>query len=164
MYSTSFPFWWNNYIVSTSPFSEYTCTKIHLLLFIELGISSTQLHTLHQHYQHMFSSGQIFEYITYSCIPTYPPQPCPIFSENLKHKWTDIPFAWTQLSRTEPWPQFKHLNYSTQITKFMGPTWGPPGSCRAQMGPMSHAIREGSLSHQAVNCYGTGCVMQSCPR
>ena len=25
---------------------------------------------------------------------------------------------------------------STQITKFMGPTWGPPGSCRPQMGPM----------------------------
>ena len=24
----------------------------------------------------------------------------------------------------------------TQITKFMGPTWGPPGSCRPQMGPM----------------------------
>ena len=23
-----------------------------------------------------------------------------------------------------------------QITKFMGPTWGPPGSCRSQMGPM----------------------------
>ena len=24
----------------------------------------------------------------------------------------------------------------TQIAKFMGPTWGPPGSCRHQMGPM----------------------------
>ena len=23
-----------------------------------------------------------------------------------------------------------------QITKFMGPTWGPPGSCRPQLGPM----------------------------
>ena len=23
-----------------------------------------------------------------------------------------------------------------QIAKFMGPTWGPPGSCRSQMGPM----------------------------
>ena len=27
-------------------------------------------------------------------------------------------------------------NECTQITKFMGPTWGPPGSCRSQMGPM----------------------------
>ena len=25
---------------------------------------------------------------------------------------------------------------SLQIAKFMGPTWGPPGSCRPQMGPM----------------------------
>ena len=25
---------------------------------------------------------------------------------------------------------------STQIAKFMGPSWGPPGSCRPQMGPM----------------------------
>ena len=24
----------------------------------------------------------------------------------------------------------------TQIAKFMGPTWGPSGSCRSQMGPM----------------------------
>ena len=25
---------------------------------------------------------------------------------------------------------------SSQIAKFMGPTWGQPGSCRSQMGPM----------------------------
>ena len=25
---------------------------------------------------------------------------------------------------------------TTQIAKFMGPTWGPAGSCRSQMGPM----------------------------
>ena len=25
---------------------------------------------------------------------------------------------------------------TTQIAKFMGPIWGPPGSCRPQMGPM----------------------------
>ena len=27
-------------------------------------------------------------------------------------------------------------NKCSQIVKFMGPTWGPPGSCRPQMGPM----------------------------
>ena len=27
------------------------------------------------------------------------------------------------------------MGIETQITKFMGPTWGPPGSCRPQMGP-----------------------------
>ena len=24
----------------------------------------------------------------------------------------------------------------THVAKFMGPAWGPPGSCRPQMGPM----------------------------
>ena len=24
----------------------------------------------------------------------------------------------------------------SQIAKFMGPIWGPPGSCRTQVGPM----------------------------
>ena len=33
--------------------------------------------------------------------------------------------------------EFTHLDVATQIAKFMGPTWGPPGSCRPQMGPMS---------------------------
>ena len=28
------------------------------------------------------------------------------------------------------------LQVTSQISKFMGPTWGPPGSCRPQMGPM----------------------------
>ena len=26
--------------------------------------------------------------------------------------------------------------YQTQIARLMGPTWGPPGSCRPQMGPV----------------------------
>ena len=32
-------------------------------------------------------------------------------------------------------------NVCTQIVKFMGPTWGLPGSCRSQMGPMNLAIK-----------------------
>ena len=28
------------------------------------------------------------------------------------------------------------LSEQTQIARFMGPTWGPPGSCRPQVGPM----------------------------
>ena len=28
------------------------------------------------------------------------------------------------------------LTVISQIARFMGPTWGPPGSCRPQMGPM----------------------------
>ena len=30
----------------------------------------------------------------------------------------------------------KHFHMIIQRTKFMRPTWGPPGSCRSQMGPM----------------------------
>ena len=37
---------------------------------------------------------------------------------------------------------FLMINVSSQIAKFMGPTWGPPGSCRPQMGPMNLAIRD----------------------
>ena len=33
-------------------------------------------------------------------------------------------------NRLMPWVTY------TQIAKFMGPTWGPPGSCRPQTGPM----------------------------
>ena len=31
---------------------------------------------------------------------------------------------------------YKFVSRGSQIAKFMGPTWGPPGSCRPQMGPM----------------------------
>ena len=31
---------------------------------------------------------------------------------------------------------FIDMTIRSQIAKFMGPTWGPPGSCRPQMGPM----------------------------
>ena len=39
-----------------------------------------------------------------------------------------------------PTPTTRHwvlpLQWATQIARFMGPTWGPPGPCRPQMGPM----------------------------
>ena len=31
---------------------------------------------------------------------------------------------------------FTHTDTVSQIARFMGPTWGPSGSCRTQMGPM----------------------------
>ena len=56
------------------------------------------------------------------------------------HRWlvsiaSDNCLAVRQMSANKPslspcWPRF------TQIAMFMGPTWGPPGSCRPQMGPM----------------------------
>ena len=38
--------------------------------------------------------------------------------------WINQPYSW------------QHQSFAAQIAKFMGPTWGPPGSCRPQMGPM----------------------------
>ena len=53
------------------------------------------------------------------------------------HKATDIwskgMSPWRLIPRLlSLWSIFK----STHTAKFMGPTWGPPGSCRPQMGPM----------------------------
>ena len=31
---------------------------------------------------------------------------------------------------------YHNTTLTSQIAKFMGPTWGPPGPCRPQMGPM----------------------------
>ena len=34
------------------------------------------------------------------------------------------------------WKKNQYLDRTAQIARFMGPTWGPSGSCRPQMGPM----------------------------
>ena len=48
---------------------------------------------------------------------------------------------------------------ASQIAKFMWPTWGPPGSCRPQMGPMlaPRTLLSGFL------CFGVGvfCIFLS---
>ena len=45
----------------------------------------------------------------------------------------------------------------TQITRFMRPTWGPPGSCRPQMGPMlaPWTLLSGYLSDREQGPRGT---------
>ena len=47
-------------------------------------------------------------------------------------------FLYNHFSYKEAYSTFQLslLSSDVQITKFMGPTWGPPGSCRPQMGPM----------------------------
>ena len=47
------------------------------------------------------------------------------------------------------------LRNGSQIAKFMGPTWGPPGSCRPQMGhvgPTNLAIRGCSVVRGSMCC------------
>ena len=54
-----------------------------------------------------------------------------------------------------------HKQITAQITKFMLPKWGPPGSCRSQMGPMlvpwtllSGSIHSDILIPRRPNAYG----------
>ena len=47
------------------------------------------------------------------------------------HGWV----VWVDTKDIQQYGLF-HLRQETQIAKFMGPTWGPPGSCRPQMDPM----------------------------
>ena len=59
----------------------------------------------------------------------------PIFKSS---HWTHLKIV-NQRWSMDPWStnELQRLDYRTaRIAKFMGPTWGPPGSCRPQMGPM----------------------------
>ena len=50
---------------------------------------------------------------------------------------------------------------SSQIAKFMGPTWGPPGSWRPQMGPMlaPSTLLSGMLHGIAILCCNMLCCI-----
>ena len=65
--------------------------------------------------------------MTHACIA------CRLFgpSHYLNQQW--IIFNWTVMN-------------ISQIAKFIGPTWGPPGSCRPQMGPMNLVIRDTTVT------------------
>ena len=54
-------------------------------------------------------------------------------------------------------PRF-HFATQPQITKFVGSTWGPPGCCRPQMGPMNLAIRD------VFRTYNPNTLRACCPR
>ena len=57
-----------------------------------------------------------------------------VFYHVLGHRWPNKRVQSYILGR--PVYTDTQLHSHTQIAKFMGPTWGPPGSCRPQMGPM----------------------------
>ena len=50
----------------------------------------------------------------------------PLCGEFTGRRWITL----TNASNAELWC------FRSQITRFMGPTWGPPESCRSKMGPM----------------------------
>ena len=70
------------------------------------------------------------------------------------------------------WPCWICSLYTSQIARFMGPTWGPPGSCHPQVGPMlaPWILLSGLFGAawcrvcqlcQFIRVCGTGCVPAS---
>ena len=73
----------------------------------------------------------------------------------------NIPVLIQIMARCRPGDKpLSELIMVTQITSFMGPTWGPPGSCQPQMGPMlaPRTLLSGYLidAHNAV--YASFCL------
>ena len=58
-----------------------------------------------------------------------------------------------------------HRCSPTQMARFMRPTWGPPGSCRPQMGPMlaPWTLLSGSPGITAVNMTLSAFLCQTVP-
>ena len=48
---------------------------------------------------------------------------------------------------------FQHCSICTQIANFLGPTWGPPGSCRPQIHPMLAPWTLLSYMSYLVSCH-----------
>ena len=56
------------------------------------------------------------------------------------------------MRRIHQWQMDSPQNDHFHIAKFMGPTWGPPGSCWPQMGPMILASRVDIASASMTWC------------
>ena len=58
-------------------------------------------------------------------------------------------------SLAQVWFKFKQKWVITQIAKIMGPTWGPPGSFRPQMGPMlaTWTLLSGYIPLKSMVCF-----------
>ena len=41
-------------------------------------------------------------------------------------------------------------NITSQVAKFMGPTWGPPGTCWPHVGPVNLAIKDHKQTKDAT--------------
>ena len=58
-------------------------------------------------------------------------------------------------AQTRRFEALRDLMKTPQIARFMGPTWGPPGSCRPQMGPMLAPWGPGTLYRMLKRIPGT---------
>ena len=62
-----------------------------------------------------------------------------------------------------PFSLYNWYNRIPQIARFMGPTWGPPGSCQTQMGPMlaPSTLYQGLHAAHQWQSYQTGQTLDS---
>ena len=107
----------------------YERTKINLFTFLLLDISTVGFKTWYFDIAHVWSIGLLDRYRV-----------------NLPriHDWHRWNYRYHSLYPSATLLLLVcsgKLVWHCFITKFMGPTWGPPGSCRPQMGPMNLAIR-----------------------
>ena len=75
-----------------------------------------------------------------------------IFVTYVNHIYKPVPLSYSSVCTTEVW---------SQIAKFMGPTWAPPGSCWPQMGPISApwSLLSG-ICHSRISQQPTLCIME----
>ena len=60
----------------------------------------------------------------------------PYYGEKVDKKYYIFSTKQSNVSSNICLKEVTYYGIFTQIAKFMGPTWGPPGSCRPQMGSM----------------------------
>ena len=80
------------------------------------------------------------------CFKKYAPCSCPVV---IWLRFWNTRFH-SNLSESLHWLWGSH----TLIAKFMGPTWGPPGSCRPHVGPMNFAIWDAIASVPVKQSWG----------
>ena len=72
-------------------------------------------------------------------------------------KQTSIPIAMFKLKCPNPWEK----QHNPLIARFMGQTWGPPGTCQPQVGPMlaPWTLQSGPFSLHASLNHCIGCSL-----
>ena len=72
-----------------------------------------------------------------------------LVTEYVTKKWQMT----SALDELKPHLKIQCWAITSQIAKFMGPTWDPPGSCRPQMGPMLAPWTRDDINISAAVCF-----------
>ena len=110
----------------TWPKTIYKCSTSHIKIFT--GIFRVLFMWLCYHISVDWCNYHLNSIYHYYCnLPVCFTDPVVMTKSPQCHRGARTCFLWENISIRLT---------SSQIAKFMGPTWGPPGSCRPQMGPM----------------------------